>query len=235
VLYNGRDFEGALSAAEEGRRQPQRVDSADLIAARAYLERFRQTAAADDLSSARERLRGINAGRLDSRERTELLIGLGETLYFDNAAGAAADMFDLLLNSTLDLEIGARERVLDWWASAVDREARPRPEIERVAIYQRIRDRMRLELGVNPASATASYWLSAAALGQGDPQAAWDAAQAAWVRSALVPDRGQALRYDLDELIERGIAPERSKRTGRPVDSIRSEWGEFKERWAELP
>ena len=72
----------------------------------------------------------------------------------------------------------ARERALDWWATAIDRDARPRSELERQPMYARIHERMQEELGSSPSSAVAAYWLSASARGQGDLQAAWDAAQA---------------------------------------------------------
>ena len=231
LLYNRRDFAGAIAAADEGRRAPARADSADLIAARAYLEQFRESALADDLAAARERLRRIDGSHLDAHEQSELVVGLGEALYFDESAGAAAAVFGSLLARPAALAPEARERVLDWWASALDREAKPRPDIERQTVYQKIRDRMNDELGVNPASAAASYWSSAAALGQGDLQAAWDAALAGWVRAPLAADRGAALRGDLDLLVERGIAPERSKRLSRPVDSVRADWEAFKEKW----
>ena len=70
LLYNDRQFDAAVAAAEEGRRVPERADSADLIAARAYLERFRASAVPDDLTRARDRLSRINPGRLNPRERT---------------------------------------------------------------------------------------------------------------------------------------------------------------------
>src|SRR5437870_2841059 len=38
LLYNDRMFEAAVNAAEQARLVPSRADSADLIAARAYLE-----------------------------------------------------------------------------------------------------------------------------------------------------------------------------------------------------
>src|ERR1700682_926411 len=84
VLYNDRQFDAAVAAAEEGRRAPERADSADLIAARAYLERFRASAVPDDLTRARDRLSRINPGRLNARERTELIIRLGEAPFFDD-------------------------------------------------------------------------------------------------------------------------------------------------------
>src|SRR5579864_1430745 len=52
-LYNGGQFEGAIAAADQARLTPSRADSADLIAARAYLERFRTSRTADDLVSGR--------------------------------------------------------------------------------------------------------------------------------------------------------------------------------------
>lgn len=234
ALYNARNFDGALEAADEARRAPVHADSADLIAARAYLEKYRETAMPDDLASARERLRRINVDRLDSRERSEFLVGLGEDLYFDESVGAAANLFDSLLASPMAadrLGPSAHELVLDWWASALDREARPRPDIERQAVYERIRARMREELSENPASASASYWLAAAALAQGDVQAAWDAALAGWVRAPLAVDRGAGLRGDLDLLVERGIVPERSKRLAQPPEIFQAEWDAFKEKW----
>ena len=90
---------------------------------------------------------------------------------------------------------------------------------------------MSAELGVNPGSAAASYWLAAAALGQGDLQAAWDAALAGWVRAPLTADRGATLRGDLDRLVERGIVPERSKMLGKPAEMLQEQWEQFKEKW----
>jgi len=232
ALYNERRFELAITAAEQARAVAARADSADLIAARAYLERFRESAYSGDLTSARERLRRLNPLRLGARERVEFLVGLGETLYFEGAFGAAAEVFTSILAPGDALAPDARERVLDWWASAVDRDARPRPDIERQSVYQRIRDRMEAELAARPGSTPAAYWVSAAARGQGDLQAAWDAAQAGWVRAPMATDRGESLRADLDRLVLRGIVPERAKALAQPPDTLRQEWERFKERWA---
>jgi hypothetical protein len=231
VLYNQRQFEAAISAADEVRKLPQLTDSADLVAARAYLERYRESATAEDLVHARDRLRAINPEKFSPRERIEFIVGLGETLYFESASGAAAAVFESVLVVGGDLADEARERVLDWWASALDQDARPRPEIERQSVYQRIRDRMAVELAANPASATAPYWIAAAARGQGDLQAAWDAAQAAWVRAPLVRDRGVTLRHDLDALVQKAIVPERARIVGRPPESLMTEWEAFKAMW----
>jgi len=230
-LYNQRQFDAAIAAAEQARLVPARADASDLVAARAYLERYRANWASDDLTNARDRLRRLDPQRLPPRERAEYVVGLGETLFFDGAFGAAATTFDSVLLSKDLIATDARERVLDWWASAVDRDTRPRPDIDRQTVYQRIRTRMEGELALHPGSAAASYWLAAAARAQGDVQAAWDAAQAAWVRSALAADHGAALREDLDRLMLRAIVPERAKATAQPPETLRAQWEQFKERW----
>lgn len=231
-LYNQRQFPAAVEAAEEAGRDPAYVDSADLIAARAYLEHYRETGAPDDLSSARQRLRRINPERFTPRERNEFIVGLGETLFFEDAVGAAAAAFESVLASSDELALEGRERVLDWWASALDRDARPRPDLERQVVYQKIRDRMTAELAGNPASSTAAYWVAAAARGQGNLQEAWDAVQAGWVRAPLAADRGAALRSDLDRLVQRVLIPERARFLAQPPETLLAEWERFKEKWA---
>jgi hypothetical protein len=231
LLYNERKFEAAVSAAEQARLIPARADAADLVAARAYLERYRDSAASDDLTNARERLRRIVPAKFEPRERVEYIVGLGETLFFDGAYGAAAAVFDSVLKSGASVTIDSRERVLDWWATALDREAKPRPEAERHAVYQRIRARMDEELALHAGSGAASYWLAAAARAQGDLLGAWDAAQAAWVRAPLAADGGAAIRSDLDLLVLRGIVPDRARASAQPADTLRLQWEQFKERW----
>jgi hypothetical protein len=232
VLYNDGQFEAAAAAAERARLLPGLAHRADLIAARAYLERYRETVALEDLTQARERLRRLDPLEFDARERAEFIVGLGETLYFDESFGAAADLLESVLDS---IDGGpaadARERVLDWWAIAVDREAWPMPHLEQQAAYQRIRDRMRDELTARPGSATANYWAAAAARSQGDLQAAWDAVEAGWVRASLAADDGKALREQLDHLMMVAIVVERARMLSQPVDALRRRWEQFKERW----
>lgn len=230
TLYNERKFESAIAAAEEGRESPEHVDSADLVAARAYLERYRESASADDLTNARDRLRRLDPQRLVARERTEFVVGLGTALFFDGSAGAAADIFESVL-AGFEITPEARERVLDWWASALDRDVRPRSEFDRQLVYTKIRERMRTELGTHPGSGVAAYWMAASAAGQGDWRAAWDAAQAGWVRAPLGTDYGESLRVDLDRLVSRAIAPERAKAISVPPEFLLGEWEQFKERW----
>ena len=230
-LYNQRDYVAAVSAADQARSLAAHADSADLIAARAYLERFRDSGASDDLTNARDRLRRLNPERFIPSERTEYIVGLGEALYFDGDYGAAANVFDSVLHSP-DLMAGpARERVLDWWATALDRDTRPRPEIDRQATYQRMRTRLEEEIATHNGSSAASYWLAATARAQGDLQGAWDAAQAGWVRAPLALDKGAALRADLDRLVDRVIIPERSRLMALPQEQLRAEWDRFKSKW----
>ena len=232
ALYNQGQFEQAINAAEQARLVPARADSADLVSARAYLERFRASASPDDLVNARERLRRIDPQRFPAGERAEYVVGLGEALFFESAYGAAAQMLETIVLSQDTLAGEAREAVLDWWASALDRDAKPRPEIERQSVYLRIRARMDEELAAHPGSSAAAYWLSAAARAQGDLQAAWDAALAGWVRAPLAADRGAALRADLDRLVLRAIVPDRAKATAQTPESLRQQWELFKQRWA---
>lgn len=232
LLYNQGQFEAAINAAEQARLTPARADAADLVAARSYLERFRVSAEPGDLVNARDRLRRIDPQRFPPRERAEYVVGLGEALFFEGAYGAAANVLDTIVQSHDPLTGDARERVLDWWASALDRDAKPRSEIDRQDVYQRIRLRMEDELATYPGSAAAAYWLAAAARAQGDVQAAWDAALAGWVRAALTPDRGVALRADLDQLVLRAIVPDRAKATAQTPESLRQQWESFKDRWS---
>jgi len=231
ALYNQRQFQAAVSAAEQARLTPTQADAADLVAGRAYLERYRESSSSDDLTNARSRFRRLDPARLAPRERVEYVVGLGETLFVDGAFGAAAAVFDSVLLGGDLLTGDARERVLDWWATAIDRDTRPRPEIDRLGVYQRVRTRMETELAGHQNSAAAAYWMAAAAHAQGDLQAAWDAAQAGWVRAPLASDRGEALRADLDRLVLRAIVPDRAKATAQPPESLRLQWEQFKERW----
>ena len=183
-------------------------------------------------TNARERLRRVDPQRFTTRERVEFIVGLGEALFFDKAYGAAADVFESALDTSDGQSRDARERVLDWWATAVDRDAWPRPEIERQMAYQRIRGQMRDELAADAGSTTAAYWSAAAARAQGDLQAAWDAAQAGWVRAtAHEGPRCSALRADLDRLVLQAIVPERARVLAQPADNLQQEWDEFKARW----
>ena len=233
LFYNQRQYEQAIAAAQKAVQLPAQADSARLVIGRAYLERFRQSANPEDLSAARDALRRTQAALLPASDRAELLVGLGEALYLDNAFGAASEIFESGLGPSTPPD--ARESVLDWWASSLDRLALTRAPEDRPDIYARIVTRMQEELERDPASTSAAYWLAAASRGAGDLERAWNAAVAGWVRALLSRQRGVALRADLDDLVVTGIIPERAREMGpdreRAMAELRKEWEGVKANW----
>jgi hypothetical protein len=129
-----------------------------------------------------------------------------------------------------------RRQLLDWWATALDRQAQTRAP-ERIArVFERVLSRMEHELRADPADPVANYWLAVAARGTGDPDRAWDAAIAAWVRSSVSPEGSNALREDLDRLVAQALIPERARlRPGRDPQEVaamlRAEWELVKDQW----
>lgn len=232
-LYNAADYDAAIAAAEEARKQPSMADAAALVLARAHLERYRQRADPGDLSAAREALRAVNLNALSTRDRVDLLVGLGQSLFLGEAFGAAAELFDAALLQGSVLTYRARTLLLDWWASALDREAQSRPPDRRTPVFERIATRMEEELRIDPACAPASYWLAVATRGSGDLDRAWDAAIAGWVRAALNPDTTAAVRADLDRLVTQALIPERARQRngGSTTETLRSEWELIKTQW----
>ena len=166
---------------------PATADSAGVVLGRIELERYRQTAAPADLADAIGALRAVDARPLDARERIELAVGMGEALYLDDHFGAAAALFESVLDPSSLLGPAAHERVLDWWATALDRQALARPVADRRPIYDRIAARMAAEIAKDAGSAPAGYWLAAATRGAGDLDGALNEATAGWVRAALAP------------------------------------------------
>ncbi len=237
-LYNQGQYENAIAAASEARRDPATAHAGALVLGRARLERFRQTTDQADLAAAREALRSVDPSALGATDRVELVVGFAEALFLEETYGAASEMFESVLGRAGDVGPAARERVLDWWATALDRQARRRPGGDRAAIYERILARVQEELTRDPGSAAAGYWLVAAARGRGDVERAWHAALAAWIRAALARDRGAALRADLDRLVRQAIIPERARRLGETPDGVQeatttmlSEWELTKTKW----
>ena len=235
ALYNAANYDGAITAAASVRQQAQWADAAALVIARSHLERFRLNADPADLTSARGTLSTIRATALAPRDQLDLLIGLGQSLYLAETFGAAAEIFDNALGQSSMLTARERLLVLDWWATALDREALTRPVDRRAAEFVRIAVRMEEELRLDPGSRVANYWLAAAARGAGDVERAWGAAIAGWVRATLSPD-GPALRTDLDRLVTTALVPERARQ--RPSrdqleaqNGIRADWEAVKEQW----
>jgi hypothetical protein len=171
-----------------------------------------------------------------SADDVEFSIALGESLYLDDQAGAAAEQFDLAIAHVDSTGHARRERLLDWWASALDRQAQLDTPDDARTIYVRIVERMTAELRRDPASTVASYWLVAGARGSGDTARAWDAAIAAWVRAPR-GERGASLRADLDRIVLEAIIPERARQLA-PNDppaaaaGMRADWERFKGAWS---
>ena len=236
MLYNAGDYDGAVDSASIARRQPQWADAAALVMARAELERYRLKAAPNDLSDAREALASVHMAALNPRDQVDLLIGLGQSLYFGEIFGAAGELFETALDRGALMSAHDRLMLLDWWATALDREAQTRPADRRAPVYDRIIDRMGAEVRRDPGNAAANYWLAVAARGAGDLDRAWDAAVAAWVRAGLSPATSDSLRTDIDRLVTQALVPERAR--ARPpreqpeaLTALRAEWDLVKQQW----
>jgi hypothetical protein len=240
-LYNARKFDEAIEAARAAAAAPNLADSANIVIARAYLERFRQSAEPSDLETARDTLAQVKTAQLRDDDRLDLAIALGQSLYFDDKAGAAAEQFDIALGRTAgegndEKRAGRRELVLDWWASALDRQAQVVSVSEARAIETRIVSRMEEALRADPDSMVASYWLVAAARGTGDVERAWSAAIAGWVRAAQAGRRGVSLQTDLNRFVTQVIIPERSRQLSAnnpdaAAAAMRKEWDSLKQAW----
>lgn len=235
-LYNQGQYETAARYAREALKVAATMESARLVLGRIYLERYRKSADAVDLTEAREALKNVNHTTLDRRERAELAIGLGEYLFLDDKFGPASESFERVLDQSSALGAGAHEQVLDWWATALDRLALSRPRDTREPVYARIVTRMEKELALDPASAPAAYWMAAALRGTGNLDRAWFTAQAGWIAGMLASDHGAALRADLDRLMLQAIIPERAAKL-QPKDpkaatvSMLAEWESLKTAW----
>jgi len=236
TLFNERKFDQAIAAAELARKTPETADAAAIVLARAHLERYRQVADPADLGAARAALGSANVDRLGTPDRAEYLIALGGSLFLEDDFGAAAEIFESAIEIAPAAGDGAREAVLDWYGSAMERWAAPYTTTRRAAMLERLVRRMEGEQAKNPGSRAASYWLVAALRAQGETDRAWQAAIAAWVRAPLAGVRSIALRADIDRLVREGIIPDRGKdapeadRAGRET-ALRAEWELLKQKW----
>jgi hypothetical protein len=233
-LYNEGNFDAALVAARQAAANPSRASSARLVMGRIHLERHRQSAMAGELENARTELRAVDPRALDARERIELQVGLAALLYYEENFGAAAELLDPIVASSATLAPDAHERALDWWATALDRQAQA--ATDRVAAFLRIAERMEQELKRDPASVPANYWLAAATRAAGDLDRALGAASAGWIRALLLGERGVPLRADLDRLVTQAIIPDKASRLPQrerrsAAASMAAEWENFKKGW----
>ena len=238
--YNEERYDAAIEEARAALATASQADAARLIIARAHLERYRQSAEPADLSQARDALRAVDASKLPERDHPELLVGLGEWLFFAERFGASAELFAnaLARADSPGLSRASRARMLDWWASAMDRQAQGASE-GREGLYRAMLDRLEEELRRDPGSPAANYWEIVAARGLGNLDRAWQAAMAGWVRAGLAHDRGASLRADIDRFVLTAIIPERARQAAQgtqnerqaAADGMVTEWERFKADW----
>lgn len=234
ALYNASDYDGAIESATMSRAIPQWADASALVIARAFLERHRRTGLEGDLVAARELLSGIRPQALGPRDRFDFIVGLGQSLFLTGLYGAAAELFDAALGAAPIVGAGDRLLLLEWWATALDREAQAAPPDRRPPLYGRVVERMEAELRDAPGNAVANYWLAVGARGAGDLARAWNAAIAAWVRAPLAPDHAAALRADIDRLVTEALVVERARTAGGQPGAqaaFEAEWQLVKQRW----
>jgi hypothetical protein len=180
---------------------------------------------------------------LEPRDRTELAVAFGLTLYLDdrNTLGdrfsAAAEQFEVALGQVGILDERARDLLFDWWAASLDRQAQQGPETGRRVIYQRVLTGAEHELASHPGSLSAPYWLAASARGVDDLTRAAGAAIAGWIRAGSFGPRGSGLRADLDRLMRQVILPERARELVPASDPrpalalLQEQWEEIKAQW----
>jgi tetratricopeptide (TPR) repeat protein len=236
AFYNQRRFDEAIDAALVARKSPETQDAAAVVLARAHLERYRERVDPADLGAAREALGSVRSGALDPRTRLEYLLAMGQGLFLEDEFGAAAHIFASAVGPARTTDPALAESFVDWWGSSVERLADVSAPNERQALFQTLAREMREELGDNPESAAAAYWVAAALRGAGDAMAAWHAATAGWVRARLAGARSPDLRADLDKLVLQGIIPDRVRTLAGPEraaaeSQLRAEWELIKERW----
>ena len=236
-LYNAGQYDASIAASALARNKPASSSSATLIAARARLERFRQTNDPKDLTAARADLASLNPTLLASLEVIEWQIGLGTALFLDNQPGAAAEMFTTVLPSARGtLPAAEFDKLLEWWASTLARVAESHTGAARKDAYNSMLSAVRGELERNPLSRPCAYWLVVAARGAGDFEAAWNSAFTGWIRAGAQPN-GTQLRADLDRFVTQTLIPERAQaRTAQRLDAkaTQTEIAALAEQWRTL-
>lgn len=236
ALYNQRQFDEAIEAALEARKTPETRDAASVVLARAHLERYRERVDPTDLGAAREALSSVRVSWLGPRVRVEYLLAMGEALFLQDDFGAAAALLASSVPAGRAEDSALAESLIDWWGSAVERQADLADPDDRRELFGRLADQMDEELSRAPDSAAAVYWRAAALRGAGDAVAAWHAAMAGWVRARLTGERAAGLRSDLDKLVLQGIIPDRVRSLSSAdrevaASQMRAEWELVKQRW----
>ena len=217
--YNDGRYLESIALAESLWREEGRP-AAGVVLARARLERFRETGDAEQLAEARRMLGRMDPAELTAAEAVEWEIGLASALFLEGRFGPAAELLDRLLREPDILPTEMRDRVLEWWAAAIDRTGSAQTPAARERTYGALITRLEAELARNPASGSAPYWLAAAARAAGALDRAWSAAVAGWVRAPRAGAARDRLRADLERLTLQAIVPElAARRTGQGPDS----------------
>lgn len=236
LFYNAREFDRAIDAALAAQKSPETQDAASVVLARALLERYRERVDPADLAAAREALGSVRTGVLEPRGRMEYLLAVGQALFLEDEFGAAANLFASGVTQGHEVDPVLGEALVDWWGSAIERQANTSDPDTRKALFEALARQMRELLAQLPESAAAAYWAAAGLRGAGDSLAAWHAATAGWARARLAGERSASLRADLDKLVLQGIIPDRVRAlasTDRAAAELqlRAEWELLKERW----
>ena len=242
--FNQGQYDQAIAAATDARKAASLASAASVVLGRAHVERYYLKSDGADLVAAHTVLADLDPVRLSSADRRDLTIGLGLTVYFEGRPGAAAELLELALAAPTEstAEPRARERLFDWWATAVDRAAQLAPDPSRHGYYERIIARSEAELARDPSSTAAGYWLAAGARGAAELDRAWNAAIAAWIRAKDRPAMGNDrdaradARADIDLLVTAAIIPERARaldaRAAQAlIAAMRAEWEQIKNSW----
>lgn len=244
-LYNAGKFSEAAAAAAEARQVPALANTAAVVYARARLEKYRETPDPIDLEEARSALRQVDPSKLAPRDDIEYVIGLGVAVFFEGETekqpdryGAAADFFDAALVRAVIVDEPTRDKIFQWWATAVDLQAQLRNDTDnKKAMWQRIVQRADQERARSDAAISAMYWQVKASAGAGDLERAWSGALSSWIRAGKLGARGATLRRDLDDLVTKVVLPERAKTLAANGDAravlttLLAEWDAHKKRW----
>jgi hypothetical protein len=242
-LYNERRYEEAAKAAADARTRPELAPAAAVVYARSLLERYQETTERAAIDQAREALTGVDLARLGRRDAVEYVIALGLSLFRDDQFSlgdrfsAAAAQFELALTFADVLDERSRDALFEWWAQSLDNQAQQGPESGRKDVYARILAGAEREIAISDQSASAAYWLAAAARGVDDLPRALGAATAAWIRAGAMGTAGANLRNDLNTLVVDVILPERARQLAPNIDPrpalsfLSAQWEELKKKW----
>jgi hypothetical protein len=240
LAYNDRQYDAAIGAAREAERTPATASAARVVLGRALLDRGRSTGEGTaDFEAARVAFASVRPQELGARDRVDFLVGLGVSLFEercpDGCFSGAAEFFEQALDRAAS--VGAdREAIFEWWASALDQQALHAHEPDRPALYRRIVTRAQAERSAREDSASAAYWIAAGARGTGDFERAWGAAIAGWIQGRYLGPRGEKLRSDLDDHVQKVLLPERARdlvpQDPRPMlDQLLGQWNALKARY----